>query len=461
MQVWGRSGETRLKEIMERTKTLEFTIIEAENDLGDIVNEIQNEVKQQQDVITAIHGTKEALEKKVHDHEEIDIRIRTLHEEEATLKAEHDFLAEIVRNYDGYSDGVRSAVSSERFKNKVLGVLGDVLATDDIYVKAIETALADRLQNILVDTDITAIEGVRYLSEEIRGRATFLPVKNDIETPLRIPITDTEGLIGYAAGLIRTDERFKAVVDRLLANVLIVDTLGTAAELHQRIPGAVFVTLTGEKIGAIGDYHGGKIRDEEHTSQIGRQERLQKLKETIAELSSKIETYVIQREQCAKETDYLRATIKEKGQTVETIGQTLQNLRSKEAQISAQKSSAAEMLSNINAEAERIKESFKGYENEVETLKHSIAVKGDELQQHEARLQEAAAELNDLKTELEARRSEVNQYTVERAALLEKKASLNREIATIKDRREALAQSKNRIARGDRTYRTGKPRSRP
>ena len=53
---------------------------------------------------------------------------------------------------------------------------------------AVETALLDRLQSVVVDTADTAFEGIRYLAEMKGGRATFLPMDDSgPESEVQIP----------------------------------------------------------------------------------------------------------------------------------------------------------------------------------------------------------------------------------------------------------------------------------
>lgn len=445
VRLWGESGKTRLDEITQRSGELNAAIAEAEKKREHINNEKQR-VYELRNVISArITEMKEALEKKMALYDDADKRFRTMREHEASLRAEHNFLAKIVNTCDGYSAGVRNAVGSEALKGSVFGVLGDMVATDERYVKAVEAAFEDRLQNVLVDSEETALAGVKFLSEDTHGRATFLPVKTAGSADGDSVLPDGQGIIGSVCDIVRADTRFEPVIRQLFSNVVVVETVELALELHRRIKGITFVTLTGEKVGLRGDISGGNINEDESRTNIGRMERLKNLASKLDRLVAEIEALADKRETFSKESDYLRASIREKESAQEDIRNESQDMASEEARINAKRDADREMLSNITDEKNRIVESFNGFESEIETLGKEISSKGEELEKLESRLKETAVELEGLRAEFDKRRKELNKYSVERATLTEKKASLDREIGAIKDRRETLAQSSARM----------------
>ncbi len=445
VRLWGESGKTRLEEINKRSGELESAIAEAEKKREHINNEKQRAYELKNVITGRIAEMKEALEKKVALYNEADNRFRSIREQEASLRAEYDFLSKIVHTCEGYSEGVRNAVGSEALDGGVFGVLGDMVAADEKYLKAVETAFEDRLQNVLVDSEETALAGVRFLLEDAHGRAAFLPVKTAGSADVNNALPEGQGIIGSVCDIVRADARFEPVIRRLFADVVVVDTLERALELHHRTKGITFVTLTGEKVGFQGDIRGGNIKEDESRTNIGRMERLENLASELDKTAAEIEAHADKRETISKEADYLRASIREKELNLEDNRNESQVMESDGARISAKKEADTEMLSNITDEKNRIIGSFNGFESEIETLGKDISSKGAELKELGELLHKAAEELESLRAGLDKRRKELNDYSIERAALSEKRASLDREIGAIKDRREALAQSSARM----------------
>ncbi|MDE7233615.1 MAG: hypothetical protein K2N29_00980, partial [Ruminiclostridium sp.] len=75
--------------------------------------------------------------------------------------------------------------------------VADILAVDKKYAVAIETALGNALQNIIVDNEETAKRCIRYLKETNGGRATFYPLTSVKGTELnQSGLSDEEGFEG-------------------------------------------------------------------------------------------------------------------------------------------------------------------------------------------------------------------------------------------------------------------------
>lgn len=142
--------------------------------------------------------------------------------------------------------------------------LGDV---DQSYALALEIALGGRIQNIVVDDDRVASEGIRLLQQSKSGRATFLPM-NKIQRARPLPaLPNVSGVVDFAVNLIDFSGQFEDIFAYALGDTLIVEDAETARNLLRKYR---MVTLDGsllEKSGAMtggsqshrskGNYFGG------------------------------------------------------------------------------------------------------------------------------------------------------------------------------------------------------------
>lgn len=436
-------NDRRLSEISARIDELGVSLITINEDLTRFSEQKLRCIQEERGVSQKIHDLKKSLDECIEDLEALDRRRRDKLEKQAGLKAERDFLAEVIRSYEGYSEGVKNAVRAEHLKGRVLGVLADLISTDERYVPAVEAALRDSLQTILVESTGDAVAGAKYLSEERRGRAAFLPLDGTGSAPLPDSLPGAPGVIGLAHEFVRTDERFVPVVRRLFSGVVIVDTLETAISFHEQNSGTRYVTLTGEMVGPLGDIHGGSIQDTEGKT-IGRAEKLKTLEAALEKADSEVHSLQIKRSELSERYSLLRGLIDELENTLEKVRKKHSDLSSSEAHTSARKDAVIEMLENLNTEAAAIKKSFTDFDSESEKITEIFDTKEDIFHKLGEKLAKTGSALNDLKTELETRRSAVNSCEVERAAMKEKKASLSRELGAIGERREALAQASGR-----------------
>ncbi|MFC1607807.1 chromosome segregation protein SMC [Candidatus Latescibacterota bacterium] len=445
VRMWGENGKKRLTEIVDRSGEVEKTIREATDELELLRTKCKTAVAREQEMIEGLGARRKSIEDKRTEVDDLSKRLEEFSREEATIAAERDFLTEIVLTGEGYSDGVRNVITAAELQDRVRCVLADVISVDPVHVLAMETALGDRLQNVLVNTRDDAMAGVRYLVDSERGRATFLPVEAPPVEPLERDVPTVSGVIGPAWQFVRTESHLKPVMQRLLDGVLLVETLETALVVQGGSDQWMCVTLAGEKAGWWGDIEGGTAGGDDSKSIIGRMEKLEELNLMTETAAMEIETLTGSREELSDEIDFLRASIREHESEIESIRREVRDIQSEEAHVSAKKEAAEEMLTNWTVEADRIRESFGGYNSEVQEIEKSIAEREKELSIFNETLKNSSEEMNSIRLELEKKRTATNGYSVEKAALTEKKASLGREVNSLQERRESLAHTANRL----------------
>lgn len=440
LRVKRESGEARIAEISGRSSELEKTAMAAADECSKLKEEKCRHASREKEFSSEIRVINDALAEKIRDLESLDRQLRQVRDIQSSFRAERDFLAGVIISGEGYSGGVKNVIRAENLKKKVGGVLADLVSADEQYVRAVETALLDRLQSVVVDTADTALEGIRYLSRNIGGRATFLSI-DDTGPESEIQLPSGEGLVGPAAHYVRVDEQFRPIIRRLLRGVYIVDTLDTAYRMHTANHEARFVTLDGEMVGAQGDFHGGSINNDRQNTTIGRIEKLEKLTAALEQVSCEVED--LEKKRTALEADRvnLRNSLKDRERGLNEVQRELAEVVANESRAAAKKEALAETLAALRKEAALIKKTFEGYEVDQASLDQKTECLKELYIEAGERLGSTSKEIASLRNELELRRTEVNKFDIERAALTEKNAALSREIKTISERREILAQA--------------------
>lgn len=174
------------------------------------------------------------------------------------------------------------------------GVHGTVAQLGDVnqeYAVAMEIALGGRIQNIVVDDDQVASDGIRLLQESRAGRATFLPLNKIQGSRSLPPLPHESGVIDYAANLITHNPEYRNVFAYALGDTLIVEDSQAARRLLRRYR---MVTLDGslmEKSGAMtggsqpnrskGNYFGGSQIEQELQTLAKRLERAESDKDIL------------------------------------------------------------------------------------------------------------------------------------------------------------------------------------
>jgi chromosome segregation protein len=435
-------NENRLGVISKQIDELGSSTIALNKELGGLQEQKLRLLNEERTISKKLSEMEKSLADCMEKLEKLDIRLHKELEKQAGLSAERDFLAEVIRSYDGYSEGVKNAVQAEHLKGSVLGVLADLIKTDERFVPAVETALRENLQNILVEKTDDALAGARYLSQEGSGRAAFQPLEG-LQVPPERPVTVAPGVIGPAHEFVFTEERYMPVIRRLLHEVVFVDSLETALKLRKHQESMTYVTLAGEMVGPHGDIHGGRLEGEKKQT-LGRREKLENLTAALEKVKGEVHILKEERTELMDNSALLRISTEELGKMLEVARKSFSELSSSEAGTSAKKDAMLETLENLNKEAAEIKESFSKLENEKQAITCKIDDAKTESGTLGENLEKTESELKKHKVELDKRRATINAFEVERATLAEKKASLGREFEAISEQRESLAQSNNR-----------------
>jgi len=192
-----------------------------------------------------------------------EVKVISLREALSDRRARLSSLEQIKRNYEGFDRGVRSvmlkagAASSE---SGVYGLVADVVSAPAQLEKAIEAALGERMQSVIVEDTEKALELIDYLRSTAEGRSTFLPLRAARESNRRSPELSRPGVVAVAADQASCDEAFAPLVRSLLEDVVIVTDLVAARDLAKDgAAGFTLVTLGGEVLRPDGAITGGAL----------------------------------------------------------------------------------------------------------------------------------------------------------------------------------------------------------
>ncbi len=163
----------------------------------------------------------------------------------ATLEAQRNAYEEV-----SHSRSVKSILEADL--NGVHGTLAMLASVESTYETALEIALGGRMQNIIVDDENVAKQGIQVLQQTRSGRATFLPltrIKPSMANTNRSP--QGAGILDFAINLIDYDARYDTIFRFALGDTLVVRDIDAAKPLMNRFR---MVTLDGallEKTGAM------------------------------------------------------------------------------------------------------------------------------------------------------------------------------------------------------------------
>lgn len=242
-------------------------------------------------------------------------------EERAQLNAMRDkmnFLQHVLESLEGFSKGAKALLEDGSWNKSSKNLLANIGNAGEKYRFALEAALQNNLNSIIVDTIEDIQSGIRYLEANDYGKASFYisrpPESKKVSFFDRVreygdkrakkKMALEAGFLGWCDELIQTEESWKPLFSKLLSKFAIVQDLQTAFSLYEKYGRFTYVTLNGDMIDQAGFIEGGappKIDetlfgrrhtlDELRGTLPIREEALQNLHREIEELEGKIGSF--------------------------------------------------------------------------------------------------------------------------------------------------------------------------
>ncbi|MFW6229688.1 MAG: chromosome segregation protein SMC, partial [Halanaerobium sp.] len=360
----------------EELSAVREQIQEKEVNLKNLKDEINQEAQ-------ALEAGKDQLLKTKEDYQHYSSRLQ--------------LMEEMQESYEGYYNGVRSILEKREQFDGLIDVVAEIISVKAEYEEAIETALGARMQNIIVEDDQTARDAVKYLKQNNRGRATFLPLNmvNGSRLGERYlnKLARQEGFIGLAVDLVDFPERLENIFNFLLGQLVVSDKLEHAVKMAKNIKRSFrIVTTEGDVV-----YPGGAISGGSSSSNsrdlIGRSRKIEELKTKKTKLQQKGKKLIKKLENDKKELDQQR-------EKLEALKSALQSLKMEENNILNRKNRALENLEELKADKDLRKDNFSKLDLNLNDNRETIEAKEKKIEELKADIKNLNYEIEDLNAAL-------------------------------------------------------------
>ena len=189
------------------------------------------------------------LERLRRDGDHTDAELLVKRDELSRQRSRLESLEQLERSLEGYGRGVKSLLSSPEQKDRLVGVVADVLEVSPEYEVAVEAVLGTRLQTLLTQRRDTIEDAFAFLREG-EGRCTFL-VPGFVTSSLAASLPGTA-----LVDLVKVKRGCEDAVRQLLAVVSLVEELQPYLE-GGLAPGVILVTPQGDVLTGRGELTGG------------------------------------------------------------------------------------------------------------------------------------------------------------------------------------------------------------
>ncbi len=364
--------------------------------------------------------------------------INEFEKKKAGYTSQINFLKKMKESYEGFSMSIKKLLGDSKtnfeVKNRIEGVVANLMTVPENLESAIESALGNAMQNIVVRDVEDAKYLIRYLKAKEYGTVTFLPIpfmrRRDLNAENRACLK-MNGVLGVASELISYSSKYDNVFSSLLGATVIVDNLDNAAEVARKFNSAFkVVTLDGEVFATGGSITGGG-KKAKITNYLSYDREIAELESSIDKVNAKENSFNMKKANSMLKSQSVVATIKslereikESEIKIATISENISSLKSSstsnksQVELRAEKSIALnEKLRKIDADIERLK-------------KQRITVESEGFD--EEYLKNEAAALESLRVTLLAKNDEVNSERVLEVRINSEISELLRSVETIK-----------------------------
>lgn len=333
------------------------------------------------------------------------------------LQNRRQVLENMMKQPFAHQQGVRSVMQAKNSLSGVYGVVSELLIAHADKALAVNAALGGSIYQIITKNEADARNAISFLKRNRSGRATFLPLsvchpRKMNEQVITIAST-SPGFLGFASECVDCKEIFDPVKERLLGNVIVVDTLQNANETAKRLRYAYkIVTLDGDIVHTGGSMTGGVTKNQS-TPVTMRQE--------LDTINSKVEGQKIKADSCLNETDILTQKLQKENDAIVTLQIELAKLENiyatKKAKYDSILAEYQELGVDIEENAELAQDDLvvqmskmhavlDSLSLEIQSLRQSRFDKGNDAEQLENQIRLVRREMN-------SKQSQIHNYEME------------------------------------------------
>ncbi len=348
-------------------------------------------------------------------------------------------IEELERNHEGLGAGVKDLLARAKSANsgpltRVRGMVADLIQSSVDYGPAIDVALGDAAQFVVVDAPQSELPTTARSAGTLSGRVAFLAWQESDETTPAVdaeqPVINDPDVLGRADQLVQVESQHRGLARRLLAHTWVVRNLTAALRLQASTPAGVrLVTLEGELLEPSGVLAVGPRQAA--TNLVSRRSELRAARQEVTVLDQQIgaaqrETHHLRTEierqeslagEVAEALRKLAAAAAEQRLQSHTAEQRLQQNEQQQAALVRSLSEIEQRCTSLASSAERCRQQLSESEAEVAALQQAIRGEEQKLSELDGFRQQAARDATAARVELakgeqrlEALRARVAQF---------------------------------------------------
>ncbi|MGD8251440.1 MAG: chromosome segregation protein SMC [Desulfobacterales bacterium] len=385
--------------------------------------------------------------------------VHTLELERGDIRSRYQALKKMETNLDWYRDGVKAIlkVSGDNATRLpgVRGIVADALQPEPGYEAAVEAALGEWLQFVMVDDQSTGLEAMTFLQSRSAGRCGFVPLASvrgmDAHHSLELP-SGTSRLLDH----VTVAPEYQTAAEALLGHVVVAESASAAVLLFNQ-NGAVrsLVTVSGDVVTHQGLMSGGGA--EKLSGILEKKQEIHQLEESLAVMDHRVTDARGHQDLLETETRHLEIDLQGLVEERNTLSQDVMEEEQRLYKATEDLKNARRRLEIVQLEQEQLLGEESDIDDEIARHHELLAQVSSEVKAAQDQVSSNSVESQTLARQMEAFNQKVTDIKLQLTAMnakLESSASTLRRLKEFQedgskrynDLLEEVAAKKNRLA---------------
>ncbi|RMG60357.1 MAG: chromosome segregation protein SMC [Deltaproteobacteria bacterium] len=430
---WARERSERVEAMAREEEGLEEEIRNLDRKLQALLEEMREASREREGLVARCESLSR---QKAQISEELESLRRKREEARGELervRSRMETLGQLVEGYRLFGDTVSfvmEKVAAEREDLQVMGVLGDLIRVEKGYEKAVEAALGEALKYIVVKNPEDGVVLIGAVKESEAGRVTVAPVTvRKKEGRGGAPIPAERGVTSIS-GIIDVPVEVRDVVDDLLSDVLLVQTLEDALNLWKNNGSwATYVTMDGEVLRPSGIMTGGRGKGERGILSV--RAELEELESRGIDLEKALTLLGEKEGELGKRGVEISGELKDAEERVKQLDGKIHSLRLERDYLEKEREKVRKRLRLLRAEREHVEE-------ERERILHEKSSAERQLAELRGKIQEVEGEISRLREELDGVTGELESVEASYSLSLRQREQLKERLSRIEVEEKTL-----------------------
>ena len=267
------SKQVNIKKLNDKIQSLTNNIAKTVGFIEELANdkdEIQKKIAHAETYYLNQQGEKDKLELELNKLKEKELEQRSLIK---SIKDKIVFIQNLIDNLEGVSKGAKALLDNKDWAKNGSTILAHIGDSNKKYRFAVESALKNNLNNVLVETLEDLKRGIDYLNLNDIGKASFYfphfeefnnkgllnKIQGFLEKRKEKKLCLEKGFVSWASDCIQTKAKWEPFFKKILKNICIVEDLEKAFSLYSDYSNFSFATLNGDFVSRDGVIEAGAV----------------------------------------------------------------------------------------------------------------------------------------------------------------------------------------------------------